>query len=143
MKIQIISVGDPKKIYFQEGIEEYSKRLESFSVKRVVVRDNKDVYHKIGRLTRGTYTVALDEHGKELASRQLTRFLEDIELQGTTMMSLVVGPADGHSDDFIKTCDYVLSLSRLTLPHEMALLFVCEAVYRALTIRNNHPYHRD
>ena len=143
MKIQIISVGEPKKHYFKEAIEEYSKRLDGFSVARLVVKDNKDSYAKIEQLTRGTYTVALDEHGKQFASRQLAKYLEEIELQGTTTMSLVVGPADGHSDEYLQGCDYVLSLSKLTMPHEMALLFACEAVYRALSIRNNHPYHRD
>ena len=143
MKIQIISVGEPKKHYFREAIDEYVKRLSHFSVEWIAVKDNKDSYAKIDQLTAGTYVVALDEHGKQKASRQLAGFLEEIELRGTTMMSLVVGPADGHGDEFVRNADYVLALSKLTMPHEMALMFTCEAVYRALSIRNNHPYHRE
>lgn len=143
MKIQIISVGEPKKYYFTEGIAEYTQRLKHFDVKRLSVKDNKDAYKNIEKLTAGTYTVALDEHGKQMASRQLARFFEEAEMQGQGMMSLVIGPADGHPDDFLALCDAKLALSKLTLPHEMALMFVCEAVYRALCIRNNHPYHRD
>lgn len=143
MKIQIISVGEPKKHYFKEAVEEQLKRAAAFSVSYKSVKDNKHAYDKIAEITRGTYVVAMDESGKHMASRQLARFLEDIELRGENMMSLVVGPADGHPEDFVKDADYVLALSKLTLPHEMALLFTCEAIYRALSIRNNHPYHRD
>ncbi len=143
MKYQIITVGEVKKYYFKEAIEEYKKRLQNFSVSHVVVKDNKDAYTKIDQHTQGTFTVALDEHGKQHSSRQLARFIEEVELEGTTTMSLVIGPADGHNDEFVHNCDYVLSLSKLTMPHEMAQLFLCEALYRALSIRNNHPYHRD
>lgn len=143
MKIQIISVGEPKKHYFREAIDEYVKRLKHFRVDWIVVRDNKDAYAKIDSLVQGTYVVAMDEQGKQMASRQLAGFLEEIEMRGIDTMSLVIGPADGHGEDFIRSADYVLGLSKLTMPHEMALLFTCEAVYRALSIRNNHPYHRD
>lgn len=143
MKYQIITVGEVKKYYFKEAIEEYHKRLTNFSVSFVVVKDNKDAYSKIEKYCGNTFTVALDEHGKQHSSRQLAKFIEEVELEGTTTMSLVIGPADGHPEDFLRTCDYTLSLSKLTMPHEMAQLFLNEALYRALSIRNGHPYHRD
>ena len=82
MKIQIISVGEPKKHYYREAVEEQLKRLGAFSVSYKSVKDNKHAYDKIAELVRATYTVAMDEGGKQLASRQLARFLEDIELRG-------------------------------------------------------------
>ena len=143
MKIQIISVGEPKKHYYKEAIEEQLKRLGTYAVTYHAVKDNKHSYDKIHALVEKSYVVAMDEGGKQMASRQLARFLEDIEMRGEGQMSIVIGPADGHPAAFVQDADYVLALSKLTLPHEMALLFTTEAIYRALSIRNNHPYHRD
>ena len=143
MKYQIITVGEVKKYYFKEAIDEYKKRISSFAVSHVVVKDNKDAYAKIDQHVKGTFVVALNEHGKQHSSRQLAKFIEEIELEGTTTMSLVIRPADGHPEEFLHNCDYKLSLSKLTMPHEMAQLFLNEALYRALSIRNGHPYHRD
>ena len=143
MKIKIISIGEPKKYFFKEAAQEYAQRLEGFRTQWISLKDNKNTYAKIIDLTEGDYVIALDEQGKELASRQLARTLQALEMQGDSTISFVVGPADGHPREFLDHVDYRLSLSRLTMPHEMALVFVLEAVYRALCIINHHPYHRD
>ncbi len=143
MKIQIISVGEPKKYFFKEAAEEYARRLEGFRAKWVRVKDNAHAYEKIESLSAGTYIIALDEQGTELASRQLARRLEELDMQGDSTISLVIGPSDGHPEDFLENVNYTLRLSKLTMPHEMALVFTLEAVYRALCIIQNHPYHRD
>ena len=57
-------------------------------------------------------------------------------------MSLLIGGPDGHTKDLVAKADAVWSLSKLTLPHELARLTLLEQLYRAETIRAGHPYHR-
>ena len=57
-------------------------------------------------------------------------------------MDLVIGGADGLHESFKSDADELISLSKLTLPHQMARLFLIEALYRASAILANHPYHR-
>ena len=57
-------------------------------------------------------------------------------------MDLVIGGADGLHESLKSDADELISLSKLTLPHQMARLFLIEALYRASAILANHPYHR-
>ena len=144
MKFQLITIGEPKSYYIREGSSEYLKRLRGSTMfEQYFVKDNDRAYEQIDRLTKGHYLVALHEHGRQYSSRQLAKFFEDMELQGTGTMSFVIGPADGHSDEFLAKSDYHLALSKLTFPHELAYLVMLEALYRSVSIRNGHPYHRD
>ncbi|WP_457596169.1 23S rRNA (pseudouridine(1915)-N(3))-methyltransferase RlmH [Hydrogenimonas sp.] len=83
------------------------------------------------------YTIALDPAGKLLDSEAFAGLLE-----GRSEVSLFIGGAYGHGDDFLKRCDAVVSLSPLTMSHKIAKAVLCEQLYRALTILNNHPYHK-
>jgi len=56
---------------------------------------------------------------------------------------LVVGGPDGHSDIIRNRADSLWSLSKLTFPHDVAVMIMLEAIYRAATINAGHPYHRD
>lgn len=144
MKFQIITIGEPKKFFIKDGVDEYLTRLKGVTMAEYIsIKDNKNAYQKVAKTCEKTFVVAMHEHGKQMSSRQLARFLEELELEGTGTMSLVVGPADGHPDEFIASCDYTLALSKLTLPHELAFLVLLEAMYRAVSIRQRHPYHRD
>jgi 23S rRNA (pseudouridine1915-N3)-methyltransferase len=78
-----------------------------------------------------------------VASRQLATLIERWESQGIRNISLIVGGADGHDETVRKNADFVLSLSRMTLQHELALLVALEQIYRAYTILSGSPYHRD
>jgi 23S rRNA (pseudouridine1915-N3)-methyltransferase len=66
-----------------------------------------------------------------------------LENRAISQVSLLIGGAEGHSDALRSTCDVMWRLSDLTLPHELARLVLLEQLYRAETIRANHPYHRE
>ena len=57
--------------------------------------------------------------------------------------TFMIGGADGIDEEIKRNADASLSLSRLTLPHAMARLVLCEQLYRATTVIRNHPYHRE
>ena len=87
--------------------------------------------------------VALDEHGRTMASEpfasQLARWRDD----GRPAASFVIGGADGLDPDFVRSADLVLSFSPLTWPHQLVRIMLAEQLYRATTILSRHPYHRE
>ena len=86
--------------------------------------------------------VALDEHGRTMASEpfasQLARWRDD----GRPAASFVIGGADGLDPDFVRSADLVLSFSPLTWPHQLVRILIAEQLYRSVTILSGHPYHR-
>jgi 23S rRNA (pseudouridine1915-N3)-methyltransferase len=57
-------------------------------------------------------------------------------------VNFFIGGAYGHAPEFLKRCDRVVSLSKLTMSHKIAKTVLAEQIYRALTILHNHPYHK-
>lgn len=142
MHIQIITIGSPKLPWSQAGIAEYMKRLQKFADCQLIhVKENKKTTEKIIHLTEGSKVILLDETGREYTSSEFAGFLEKQRDQSHKLSFLIGGP-NGHDQDIRNLTHEALSLSRLTLPHDMAMLFFTETLYRSLSIINNHPYHR-
>lgn len=85
--------------------------------------------------------VLLDERGAMWSSPELAARLGRWRDDGTRHVVCLVGGADGFDDHERADADEVFSLSRLTLPHRLAQLVLCEQLYRAGTILVGHPYH--
>lgn len=90
-----------------------------------------------------TDTVVLwDERGRELTSRELAAYMERMNTEARRLVMLIGGPY-GFSKEIYARANGMLSLSRLTLPHELARLLAAEQIYRAGTILRGEPYHHD
>jgi len=85
--------------------------------------------------------ILFDERGKSLASTQWASFLQG--LAGNAEQDFVIGGASGVSDHVRSQAASVWSLSLLTLPHQLARVMVVEQLYRAWSIMQGHPYHRE
>ena len=85
--------------------------------------------------------IALDERGTMIDSEGMARELRTW-LDGVPRVALLVGGADGLTDDVRQRSDQVWSLSGLTLPHALVRVLLAEQLYRAWTIVQGHPYHR-
>jgi len=92
-------------------------------------------------LPKGTRRVILDERGSRLTSVQLAERTEAWERDGRDV-ALVIGGADGIDPTFKQAADEAIRLSDMTLPHAMARVMLLEQLYRAWSLRHNHPYHR-
>lgn len=86
--------------------------------------------------------VVLDEHGKQVTSPQLAQKMQ-AWLAGGRDVALVVGGADGLAPEIKTRADWAWALSPLTLPHGMVRVLVAEQLYRAHSILQGHPYHRE
>lgn len=143
MKLHIVTVGKPKLAYASIGWDDYLGRLQRLHTVRVTQLADKytDDADKFREVTRGTYTVALEITGRDLTSHQLAAFLQDREL-GAKEVSFIIGGPDGLPQPIRDTANFQWSLSRLTLPHDLAMVVTLEALFRASTINAHLPYHR-
>jgi 23S rRNA (pseudouridine1915-N3)-methyltransferase len=87
------------------------------------------------------FTVALDERGKSVTTEQLARLLQDWMRIGRDV-AFLIGGADGLDQRVKQDAALTLSLSSMTLPHQLVRVLLAEQLYRALSLLRNHPYHR-
>lgn len=154
MKIRFIFVGKTTERWLQDGIREYSERLEHYaSVEMLIVsasarqeparqveEEGQSILKAIGSRD---WVVLLDEHGQMLRSVALAEFLEKRTSAGISVFTFVIGGAYGLSEAVRERAKMVLSLSAMTFTHQMARLILMEQVYRAMTIRRGESYHHE
>jgi 23S rRNA (pseudouridine1915-N3)-methyltransferase len=87
--------------------------------------------------------VALDEHGRTLASGAFAAQLRRWQDDGRQAVSFVIGGPDGLDPALVANADLALSFSPLTWPHQLVRIMLSEQLYRATTILSGHPYHRE
>lgn len=114
------------------------KRAAGKNSMQVQEAEAKRILEAAGR----DYLVVLDEHGQEASTVQLAERMQKWMGEGRDI-ALVVGGADGLHQDVKMRADWLWSLSRLTLPHAMVRVLLTEQLYRAWSVINNHPYHRE
>ncbi|HEX9109060.1 MAG TPA: 23S rRNA (pseudouridine(1915)-N(3))-methyltransferase RlmH, partial [Longimicrobiales bacterium] len=94
------------------------------------------------RVPGGVEVVALTRTGESWSSTRLARYLEALALHGRAGAAFVIGGAFGLSDELVERAQQRLSLSAMTMPHELARLMLAEQLYRAGTISRGEPYHK-
>lgn len=143
MKLHIITVGEPKLDYAKSGWEEYLKRLQRFHQVRVTRVADKYAYDSAHLLKAAgsAYKIGLIIDGTQLSSLQLSDFLEKRAHDGREVCFLIGGP-EGLPASVINAVDYAWSFSKLTFPHDLAMVILLEALYRASTIEAGLPYHK-
>ncbi|TVP55289.1 MAG: 23S rRNA (pseudouridine(1915)-N(3))-methyltransferase RlmH [Gemmatimonadales bacterium] len=95
-----------------------------------------------GRIPEGADLWLLTREGRSMSSPELARKLADRQLHGGRPLALCVGGAFGFSEKLREQAHRTISLSAMTLPHEMARLILAEQLYRAGTILRGEPYHK-
>jgi 23S rRNA (pseudouridine1915-N3)-methyltransferase len=93
-------------------------------------------------LESGNYLVALDRAGKPISSEQLAQLLRKQIDAGIRKMDFIIGGPVGLDTQIIERANLRLSLSAMTLPHELARVVLLEQLYRAFTILRGEPYHK-
>ena len=143
MKLRILAIGKPKLRYAADGIAEFQKRLaRSGKLEIHYLKDGNDTRQFLQR-SEGTYRIALDERGWCPTTTELVQRIDALEERGDIKtVTFLIGGADGHSEELRGACDLVLSLSSLTLQHELALVVLLEQLYRVFSIKRGEPYHR-
>lgn len=144
MKLKVAWIGKTKESAIQMLTDEYLKRISRYAdVEGVSLRDEAALLKLTERSgNRPAHKlVLLDARGKQLSSEELARFLQEYQGANSQPLLFGVGPADGFSDRARHAAFLSLSLSKMTLPHELARILLLEQLYRAFTILKGHPYH--
>jgi 23S rRNA (pseudouridine1915-N3)-methyltransferase len=156
MKMRVIAVGTRMPGWVSELCDEYARRLGSalpLSFNEIPLaprRGTADIKRSrmlegeslLAQVRSGEYVISLDEHGRELTTRELAAWLGE-RLQDGRNLSFLIGGPDGHAPEVLSRADFTWSLSKLTLPHALARVLVAEQLYRAHALLRGHPYHRE
>ncbi len=151
----MLVVGRPAAL-LADAIAEYERRAGRYWTLDVVeVREEKgrkglpldrlrmaESARLLERVPAGAEVVALTRAGEAWSSARLARYLEALALDGRAGAAFLIGGAFGLSTEAIARAHHRLSLSALTLPHELARLLLAEQLYRAGTIVRGEPYHK-
>ncbi|MGZ8345599.1 MAG: 23S rRNA (pseudouridine(1915)-N(3))-methyltransferase RlmH [Allosphingosinicella sp.] len=139
MLLHILARGKIGRGPEAELVERYLKRV-AWPVKLT------ELGEKGGRLpppAENAATVLLDEKGEMLSSMELARRLEQWRDGGRREARFLIGGADGFDEAERRSADLLLAFGRATWPHLLARAMLAEQLFRATSIRANHPYHRE
>ncbi len=156
MQVFIIAVGGKSPAWIETGILEYLKRMprecqvQIVSIpiaKRTKNKTIKQVQAKeqellIKHTPKNSYRIALDELGKSWTTIILAEKL-NTWMQSKPNVTFYIGGPDGFSPEFLDNVNLVWSISSLTLPHMLVRILLAEQIYRAWSITQKHPYHRE
>lgn len=149
-----MAVGRLKEPFYRQGAEEYLARLQRYRPAKVVEvadapvkagREAEALRQEAERLRQAcgnARIVALTERGESLTTRQLAARLEAQEAAGGDL-AFVIGGANGLEPGLEREAAWKLSLSPLTLPHQLARVVLLEQLYRVESLRRGEPYHRE
>jgi 23S rRNA (pseudouridine1915-N3)-methyltransferase len=115
------------------------KRTESTNIKQIILEEGIKL---LAAVPKHNLIIALDEHGKEWTTLELAQKIGAWHDEQQDI-SLLIGGPDGLSDECCNKAQVIWSLSKLTLPHQIVKIFLSEQIYRAWSIINKHPYHRN
>lgn len=147
MRWQIIVAGKPALAYAKAGVDEYLLRLRRYldaELLMVKAGTSGEVSQRLLKKSQGAYRIVLDERGDRPTTRQFSERVAALEMRGDVKcVSFLIGASDGHTQELRNSADWLLSLSSMTMQHELALVVLLEQIYRVATLRKGEPYHRD
>jgi 23S rRNA (pseudouridine1915-N3)-methyltransferase len=147
MKIQIIAVGNKMPAWVTAGVEaylprfprEYALTITEIPLEKTTVQTELSLQQAI---LPKSWIVALDVLGKSWSTPELSKKLENWRGLGKPLCFLIGGP-EGLSKTSLSLAHERWSLSPLTFPHPLVRVILVEQLYRAQSLLNNHPYHRE
>ena len=139
MRVSIYYIGKSRDAGLNRAAEEYVKRTSRYAncEMREIRRERADPWQKHPQAT----VALLDAAGRAMDSAQFTGFVAKAEREARDLV-FVVGGADGLPAGWRERAGLLLSLSPMTLPHELARVMLAEQIYRAFTSLRGHPYPR-
>lgn len=158
LNVNIICVGRLKESYLRGAIEEYSKRMRPLcklniielpeervgenpspaEIKKAVDAESDRILQK---LSKSDYVVAMCIEGKNISSEELSEKIEQIgQIAGT--VDFIIGGSWGLSDALKARADFMLSMGKMTFPHQLFRVMLLEQIYRAFQISRGTKYHK-
>ena len=158
--IDLICLGKLNAAYCAAGVAEYQKRLSAFCNFRIIELPEELIREKnasaaviekaldkegtaiLSHVRKGAAIVAMCVEGKLVSSEDLAAFVSERALQGAGDIAFVIGSSHGLSPKVKQAAALKFSMGRITLPHQLARLVLCEQIYRAFSINAGSKYHK-
>lgn len=148
MKLTLICVGKMKQVYLKDAIQDYVKQLPSpFEI--IEVQDEKEatgmgIEEKriLSKINPNDFVIGLAIKGDMLSSEQFAEKLDRWMTYDKKDLTFIIGGSYGFTEAVYSRCNYLLSFSKMTFPHQLMRLILVEQIYRGFQILKNHPYHK-
>lgn len=151
-EIVLVTVGKLKDKELEKIENDYSKRIKNPKFKIIESKaysENRcleatEVMKRIHDYSgdNNPYIVTLEERGELYDSPKFSKWLFKILENKAEKVFFVIGGASGHGDEVLAAKKEMISLSPMTFPHKLARVILVEQLYRAISIKNGHPYHK-
>ena len=146
MRLRIVCLGKTRSREIRALIEDYRSRIARFTSIELVEWKATDggpwVLAEARGKDKAAPVVLLDPAGKEFTSEEFARWLARQMNTGRRTLVFLLGGAEGFEEETRRRADVLLSLSKMTLPHELARVVLLEQLYRAFALLREHPYPR-
>ena len=157
--IKIICVGSLKEKYLVSAVDEYKKRLKSFcdfeiveiaeqrlpenpSSSQIQLALEKEAERISEKIPKGSAVISMAIEGKQFSSEELSEKISDFAVNGKSKIVFLIGSSFGLCEALKQNSDLKLSMSKMTFPHQLARVMLCEQIYRAFGIINHTKYHK-
>ena len=154
MKLRIVALGQRMPAWVAAGFDDYARRLpREFALELIELKPEPRGRGKslgqtlaaeaarIAAATRDWTIVALDERGASWTTSEFAARLRGWS-NSQQSVAFLIGSADGLAETTKRDADVIMALSALTLPHGLARVVLAEQIYRAASLLQGHPYHR-
>jgi 23S rRNA (pseudouridine1915-N3)-methyltransferase len=159
LRLAVLAIGKLKSAPERELVKDYGTRISAigrksgmtdFSAKEFAESQLPTAGQRLhaeaetlwAHVPQGSVVVALDERGSDISSEAFAKRLGDWANAAKPATVFMIGGPDGHDDTTRQRAGLVLGLGKMTWPHRLVRVLLAEQIYRALTILQNHPYHR-
>ena len=133
--------GKVKDTYYRQAWAEYEKRLGAYCrLKSIEVGEEDDDI--LSAIPKRSYVIALCINGKQLSSPELAGKIEELEVQGHSEVTFIIGSSRGFGKRVEEAADFKLSFSKMTFPHRLMRVILLEQLYRAMNINAGGKYHK-
>ncbi len=155
MQIHLLTIGNKMPGWISDGFNEYARRMprecqiklvelppaqrsKTTDLKKALIDEGQRLLKAV---PKNAEIVVLEVTGRQHSTQSLSEELDQWLSSGSDI-ALLIGGADGLSDECLKAAKSKWSLSKLTFPHPLVRIILAEQLYRAWSLLNNHPYHR-
>ena len=149
--IKIICIGKIKEKYFKDAILEYKKRISKYTkieiielpdVSYDIKKTLKEEYNNVMKVfNKNDYNILMDISGNELDSLSFASKINNT-FNINNNITFIIGGSYGVLDELRNLCDYRISFSKMTFPHQLFRVILLEQIYRTFKINNHEEYHK-
>lgn len=160
MNINIICVGKLKESWWRDAAAEYSKRIGGYASLKIIEANESRLPDKPSQKEieqalsaeaeqirkyaseKKAYNIAMCIEGRQMSSEELAQAIQSASINGFGSVNFIIGSSFGLAKEIKDISQLRLSISKMTLPHQLARVVLTEQIYRALSIINNGKYHK-